>query len=129
VVGFSPSVRRAYGPAPAVEVEDPADVRFGVLLLWTVLRRQFERAAVRLGERILIRYRGMVEREGEPSYHDFKLCVDRPLASGRIDWKAIAKAHDDDVDEVPSESLPLVAPDDIPAASAGERRERQPSAS
>jgi hypothetical protein len=120
VVGFNPAAPTAYGPSPVLEVRTPVGEHVSLWLLSTVLRRAFERANVHIGETILVRYSGMKQREGAPSYHDYKLVVDRPVSSGaRIDWRAVAEAHDDVDDREHEQAMADYVPpdsgdDDIP---------------
>lgn len=95
VVAVNPSAHTVHGPRPVVEIAEPNGDRVSVWLHSKVLRRQFERADIRLGETVLIRYRGKVDRDNEPSYHDFKLVVDRPQSNAPVDWRRIAQAHGD----------------------------------
>lgn len=86
----------SYGPAPVVELVMPASgARFSVWLFHTVLRRAFERERPALGETVLIRYLGKRRPEsGGNAYDDYRLIVDRPLASDAPDWEAMADRYD-----------------------------------
>ena len=90
----------SFGPAPVVELETPTGARYSVWLFHTVLRRAFEREAVGLGERVLIRWLGKKTPEGGGnSYDDYRLVVDRPAPKGQPDWKAMADRYGDERDE------------------------------
>ena len=101
VVDVKPAVPTAYGAKPIVVIQTPEGQEWSVWLFSTVLRREFERENVAIGEIVLIRYRGKVEREGpDPAYHDFRLVVDRERRSSQVDWRKIAQDQEDDVQEL-----------------------------
>lgn len=104
VVEVKPAVPAAFGAVPVVTIDGPAGVH-SVWLHHAVLRRQFERSGVQLGELVLIRYEGRRHPEGGGNaYADYSLVVDRPTPSGSPDWRAIANAHGDPLDEPGSSS-------------------------
>jgi hypothetical protein len=119
VIGVQPAVATSYGPVPVVEVEDGLHTGWSVWLTHTVLRREFERQRVALGETILIRYLGKVTPEGGgPAYESYRLVVDRPDQNTDVDWTAIAERYDGTTITPPARSQPAADPprddEDIP---------------
>jgi hypothetical protein len=100
VVAVNAAAPTAYGPSPVVVLETRQGDRRSLWLFHTVLRRQFSRQGVALGEIVLVRYRGKVHPDGggNPS-DDYIVVVDRPLDTREPDWGAIAERYGDDRDE------------------------------
>lgn len=51
----------------------------------TVLANQMKSARPQFGERIGVKYIGVISRQGSPDYHDYKVVTDRK-AGGQIRW-------------------------------------------
>jgi hypothetical protein len=81
----------------------PAGSLVAVHAVHDVLRSQLKELRPKIGERIAIKYLGLVKgRGGERSYHGYRTAVDRPEAA--FDWGTLDNAemiHDDD-DFIPS---------------------------
>jgi hypothetical protein len=120
VVALNESAPTAYGSAPVVELETPNGEHVSVWLFHATLRREFERARVRAGEAVLIRYHGKVQPEGGGNaYARYTLVVDRPAAGTEFDWSAVAERYGDEL--APDAPVPAssssgeqYADDDIP---------------
>jgi hypothetical protein len=115
VTAIRAAVPTQFGPAAVVEVAElDTGAACSVWLLHTVLRREFERARVALGETILVRYNGRVAPDGGgAAYESYKLVVDRPDEGSAVDWAAIAERYGDDRDEPTAPAAPPLS-DDIP---------------
>jgi hypothetical protein len=124
VAAIRPAVPTQFGPVPVVELAE-LDTRApaAVWLIHTVLRREFERARVIVGETILVRYLGRVAPEGGgAAYESYKLVVDRPDENNAVDWGAIAERYGDDEPNAQPSNVPVPTPapspppaeDDIP---------------
>lgn len=123
VVEVNPAVHTKHGPVPVVTLQGPNGGRRSVWLAHAVLRRGFERANVQLGETVLVRYVGPKVPEGGGNvWHDYVVVVDRGSSSSAPDWSAIARAHEDVVDELPPPSSPVAQP--APAQQPAARDER-----
>lgn len=121
LVAFQPAVHTRNGPVPVATLRGPNGGHRSVWLHHAVLRRGFIRANVQLGERVLVRYLGPVEREGGNPWHDYRVVVDRQAAGGGPDWAAVARAHEDeDALELEPEQPAAPAPAAAPAAPAPE---------
>jgi hypothetical protein len=123
VVAVNPAApTRQYGNAPVVQIVDPVGVKWSVWLFHKVLRQNFIRQRVAVGEVVLIRYLGKVYPEGGGNaYDNYAVVVDRPVSRGDVDWDAIARRYQDDagdLDEPQSRRSeaepPHPADDDIP---------------
>lgn len=118
VTDFQPSVPTRFKPVPVVTIRDPHGIDHSVWLTHAVLRREFARQRVELGETVLIRYQGKVRPDGGgDEYASYKLVVDRPRPAAGIDWDAIAARHEDDLGDVDDQAEPAGTFASAPAAS------------
>jgi hypothetical protein len=98
VVALNEAAPTAYGSAPVVELERANGERVSVWLFHATLRREFERAKVRAGEAVLIRYHGKVQPDGGGNaYASYTLVVDRPPTGAEFDWRAVAERYGDEL--------------------------------
>jgi hypothetical protein len=84
----------------------------------TVLANQMRSAAPAFGEKIGVKYLGIVSRSGSPDYHDYRVVTDRSKG-GQIHWAGEPDEVADYVDppkpEVRHEAgSPVTGDDDIP---------------
>jgi hypothetical protein len=86
-----------YGPHDVVVLCTPAGERWGVFLMHTVLRDEFDRLQPRPGDLIAVRYEGHVAGgQGANGYEKFRLVVDRDVRAGGPAATAAPGRDDDD---------------------------------
>jgi len=115
-VAFNPAAPTKFGPAPVATIRDATSTTWSLWLLHKVLRLNFERQRIALGERVLVRYLGSVRPEGGGNaYDNYAVIVDRP-PSGSPDWDAVARRYNDDaeLDERRPNEPPPPGDEDIP---------------
>jgi hypothetical protein len=79
-----------FGPAPVLHLATDEGDR-SVWLFYETLKSEFRRLRPTAGEKVAIRYLGKIKAKNptagkSDTYHAYRLAVDRPLGSQKLDW-------------------------------------------
>lgn len=85
-----------YDPYPIITVRQDDGTEVAFHAFHTVAASELAKVQPKIGERIGVLYRGKVDgKAGGPSYHAYRVKVDRPV-EGSFSWAKYASGGDDD---------------------------------